>query len=282
MKVSKLAVAFSLCMMLMQGFANAHTPLHEQIDATTARIAANPDDALLYVKRGELYRAHEDWQLALDDFHRAIDLDTSLTVVEVYIARVLHENESYSKAIDILDNYLRRYPDDPEAFLLRARTAMELKKYHRAEVDYQKAIERFKIYEAVTAQMYLEHVDALLASRKGIPAALSLLDQGLTDLEGLPVLQTRAIELELERRMPEAALRRIEALPENLRNSQMWQHQRARILEESSKITEAIAAYRQLLATMEHQTVRRGPTPATLQIREECEEALARLTDSPR
>ena len=38
-----------------------HGPVHEQIVALSGEIEKNPRDAVLYLKRGELHRTHQDW-----------------------------------------------------------------------------------------------------------------------------------------------------------------------------------------------------------------------------
>src|SRR5688572_33256037 len=43
----------------------AHGDLHERIAALTKQIDDAPTNAELYLKRGELHRAHRDWKLAL-------------------------------------------------------------------------------------------------------------------------------------------------------------------------------------------------------------------------
>src|SRR5262245_7785095 len=67
----------------------AHGDLHEQIAAATSQIEKNPKNAELYLKRGELHRAHEDWDAALADYERAAILNPKLIVVDLARGKVL-------------------------------------------------------------------------------------------------------------------------------------------------------------------------------------------------
>ena len=51
----------------------------------TEQIKQNPNDASLYLKRGELHRDHRDWSAALADYDVAIKLDPER--IEVELAR---------------------------------------------------------------------------------------------------------------------------------------------------------------------------------------------------
>src|SRR6185503_1548367 len=61
----------------------AHEGLHEQIAELTKRIEADPVNAALYLKRGELYRLHEELEPAMRDYDRAAALDSRLHSVDL-------------------------------------------------------------------------------------------------------------------------------------------------------------------------------------------------------
>src|SRR3954468_20383167 len=68
--------------------AFGHGDLHERITALSEQIAAAPGKADLYLQRGEVYRNHEDWDLALADYDRADQLDPDNRVVVYARARL--------------------------------------------------------------------------------------------------------------------------------------------------------------------------------------------------
>ena len=51
-------------LVLACGVAFAHGALHEQIEALGKSIALAPRNPVLYVKRGELHRMHQEWMAA--------------------------------------------------------------------------------------------------------------------------------------------------------------------------------------------------------------------------
>ena len=57
LKLATTTVRLLATLMLLVGLAPAHDGLHEQIADVTARIKRAPQDANLYLKRGELYRS---------------------------------------------------------------------------------------------------------------------------------------------------------------------------------------------------------------------------------
>ena len=55
-----------LCLAVLP--AAAHLDLEIQIANVSEAIAREPENATLYLKRGELYRAHEEWSASESDF----------------------------------------------------------------------------------------------------------------------------------------------------------------------------------------------------------------------
>src|SRR5437899_764248 len=75
-----------LCILLLAGFplsTLAHGDLHLQIEEVTKRIMQEPRNGELYLKRGELHRAHQDWDAAQADYDQASSLNPNLTVVDL-------------------------------------------------------------------------------------------------------------------------------------------------------------------------------------------------------
>src|SRR6266550_708067 len=63
--------------------ALAHGDLHLQIEEVTKRITLEPKNAELYLKRGELHRAHQDWDAAQADYDFAFALSPKLEVIDL-------------------------------------------------------------------------------------------------------------------------------------------------------------------------------------------------------
>ena len=88
MKISRLAIAFfCLC---HGAAAHAHGDLHEQIEEVSAAIAQAPS-AALFLKRGELHRAHRDFEPALADYDDAELLEPEMEALFFARGRALFE-----------------------------------------------------------------------------------------------------------------------------------------------------------------------------------------------
>src|SRR5512145_1757642 len=77
------------CIWGMSSAAAAHGALHEQIARASRAIRVAPDDAGLYLVRGELHRAHRDTSQALDDYAEALRLEPGLDAVRLARGRLL-------------------------------------------------------------------------------------------------------------------------------------------------------------------------------------------------
>src|SRR5262245_11780016 len=100
--------------------ASAHQDLAEQIDALTVRIEREPRRADLLLKRGELHRAHRDWDLAFADYERAAALDPGLAPVDLARATMALDADMPQAALTAIDRFLARAPDHAEGRAVRA------------------------------------------------------------------------------------------------------------------------------------------------------------------
>src|SRR5262245_20147748 len=68
-----------------------HGDLQEQIAEVTIQLSKDPKNAILFHKRGELYRANGQFEEALEDYAAAEHLDTNLPVIHLSRGRTLLE-----------------------------------------------------------------------------------------------------------------------------------------------------------------------------------------------
>src|SRR5688572_7623926 len=101
--------------------ASAHDGLDERIASVSARIAARPDDAALWLERGEYHRLQRDWRAALADLRQADAIDPGLATSWLARGRLFVDAREWERALAALDEFERRAPDKAEASLLRAR-----------------------------------------------------------------------------------------------------------------------------------------------------------------
>ena len=104
-------LAAVVCCLLWDGSVLAHPGIDEQIADVTARIAEDPKDAGLYLKRGELHRIHLDWAAAEADYLRARGLDPGLDAVDLGLGTLRLDAGKPAEALEALDRFLEQRPD---------------------------------------------------------------------------------------------------------------------------------------------------------------------------
>jgi tetratricopeptide (TPR) repeat protein len=227
----------------------AHTDIHEQIVAVTERIQQDPNNAALYLKRGELHRSHQDWDAALADYERAIQIDPDLSVVDLARGNLWLEAGQPKLAKIALDRFLAKQPTHAKALATRARALAQLGQGIAAAKDFTQAIGQ-SLNPA--PEYYLERAQALASvGEEYIDQALQGLDEGITKLGPLVTLQLLAIDLELKKKRYDAALARLEEVAAQSQRKEMWLIRRGEIMEQAGRGREAYEAYAQALVAIE-------------------------------
>ena len=122
--------------------AAAHPGLHERIDAATARIAAAPGDAHLWLERAELFREHGDGDGAMADLDAARRIDPANAAIDLVLSRVLRSRGRMPDAESALDRYLSHRPSDARGFAERASIRSHRGSALAAAADWDEAIAR--------------------------------------------------------------------------------------------------------------------------------------------
>jgi tetratricopeptide (TPR) repeat protein len=261
--------------LLLPATVTAHGDLHEQIAAMTQRIEQAPSRAELYVRRGQLHRVHREWDAALADYAQAARLDPELTVVEFLRGVVLLDAGRPTAARAALDRFLARRPDHAEAHAARARAHLSLGEPLAASRDFSQAI---ALLPQPRPEYYLERAQALVSAGDAhLDDALRGLDEGLDRLGRLVTLQLYAVDLELARARPAAALARLDSMLSGPASNPAWLVRRAEILERAGRPGEARVAYASSLAALERQSPSRRASKAVDELTIRVRTALERL-----
>jgi predicted Zn-dependent protease len=260
----------------------AHPELERQIADATARIEAHPADPELRLKRGELHRLHRDWPAAEADYAAARRLDPNLAAVDLVLGTMLLEAGRAAEARVTLDRFLARVPRHATGLATRARAWVELGRPLAAAEDYTRALRSLGPDERALPDYYLERARALAAAGpRHLDQAIAGLDEGLAAL-GQPVtLQLLAIDLEVQRKRPDAALARLERVAAAASRQEAWLVRRGEILEQAGRAEEARTAYRSALEAIERLPPGRRTTRAVERLEAEARGALARLASAP-
>jgi tetratricopeptide (TPR) repeat protein len=130
------------------------------------RIDADRNDAGLYLKRGEVRFKLHDFDNAIEDFGRAIKLDSRLD--DAYFARgmALARDGRIDEGIADLDVYIQRHPESSLAYTKRGVRYIWKRDLNRAEKDLTRAI----ALDAGNAEAH-DDLGVILAQHGDYPAA---------------------------------------------------------------------------------------------------------------
>jgi tetratricopeptide (TPR) repeat protein len=227
--------------------AIAHEGLHAQIAAVTAQIRSEPGNASLYLKRGELYRLHREWNLALTDYNKAEKLNSGLAEVNFGRGRTYFEAGKPQQARVWLDRLLAVRQDHVEGLVTRARVLLRLRKYNAAATDYSNVLAQVG---KPKPEYYLERAEALVAGGRS-NEALNGVDEGIRKLGPIVTLQLFAIDLELARKNYDAALTRVEQIATQSVRKESWLARRGEILLQAGRTDEAREAFKSAIVAIE-------------------------------
>src|SRR5437867_10053401 len=134
-------VCVVLLLMAVAPAARAHGDLHLQIEEVSKRIALEPRNAELYLKRGELHRAHQDWDAAQADYDQAFSLNRNLGVIDLARGKMFLDANWPLSALVSLDRFLAAHSNHVDGLVTRARTLVKLERRLQAVQDYNQAID---------------------------------------------------------------------------------------------------------------------------------------------
>ncbi len=245
--------------------SRAHGITTQQLKQLTAQIQRAPNNADLYLRRGEVHRQLGNAKAALEDFDTVQKLAPERLEVDLYRARLYLDANVPARAQLVLNRYLKLRPNHTEAVLLRAQTNAQLGERALAIRDYTTALTRLT---QPKPELFLARAQLQIETHQ-LDAAINGLDEGVAKLGSLVTLQLLAIEVEGKRKRWDAALTRLDGLAAQSPRKETWLVQRAEILLLAGRTNEAqqnlTAALQALAALPDH--LRRAPAMQTLEAR---------------
>ncbi len=256
----------------------AHEDTLAQIARLDKRIAEERTGAELLLRRADLYRHHGDWDLALEDYRKALQFEPHLVAARLGSAECGLGQGDAEMGLREVGEILKATPDESRALLVRARLKILQGRFQEAAADYRRAVANLPEASAGFA-LYFEWASQMRkGGRQWYPVALEALDAGTRTLGDNIVLRELAITIECESGNLEGALTRIEALPPDiLRDSPRWLLRRADVLGQLGKSGEARAAYAEVLERVRALPSRRRNAAAHREIEKIALEGLERM-----
>lgn len=240
----RLFMALLVLLFVPSGPLIAHEGLHSQIGEMTKRIRADPANAVLRLKRGELYRLHEQFALAARDYDRAAALDPQLHAVDLGRGLLWTASGRTSDAIRALQRYVAADPDHPAGHIALARALVSAGRASEGAVEYTAALRGVP-----DPDIGIERAQALLAAGRA-DEALRGIDEILALHGPVVTLQLTAIDIEVHRGDMDGAFRRLDAAMATAPRNEGWLELRGDILMCAGRAAEARQAYQAALEAM--------------------------------
>ncbi len=229
----------------LSGDARAHLDslaalghLHEQIES-------EPDNAELFLRRGNLNVEARRWDEALSDYERAGRLDeTGREVLDLNRGHVFLSAGWPLTATFYLRRFVEQHGPSAQAYLDLARAARL-----RGRVD-----ESVEFFEKLISLTPTPHPDRFIewarvyAEAGRTAQAIAVLDRGVDTIGPASGLHLAALDLEIESGLDDDALERLDRLSRDSYRPELWSIRRADLLIEKSRYAEA---QQQLEATLQ-------------------------------
>lgn len=221
---------------------HAHPEIEDALNRLNAQIASSPNDADLYVQRGELYAKHEEWIMAEANYLRAAELAPQHPRLSYVLGALELATARPAEARVHLDAALQREPANPEALVLRARAKVALADRTAALADFNAALTHIA---SPPPELYLERAKLLSPA-----AAVQSLDEGVARLGPVVTLHLAAIALEEQMGRIDEAVSRLNRLAADSERKDPWLKRRGDLLLRSGRNAEARASYVSALAAI--------------------------------
>ncbi len=263
-------LAIVICL-LMQGSLLAHGDLHNQITQLTKQLEAEPKNAVLYHKRGELHRAHGEYLEALADYTAAEKLDPKLDVVLLSRGRVLSESGKFASALKALDEFVSRHPDHIEARWLRGRVLARLNRRDEAEKEFVGVI---AATEEPSPEQIIERAQNLEQAGR-VEYALSSVNAAMKRVGSLATLEMEALNLELQLKRYDDVLMRLNRLIAGAQRKETYLARKADVLRQAGKSEMAQRCYAEALQAIVALPENQRHVKSTIKLEEEVRRQLA-------
>lgn len=250
----------------------AHGELNIRIAALTRELATNAS-AKLYLARGELFRADQNWEGAVADYERAAALGYPAEQVDFCRAQLLEDRGELEPCLALLDNLISRNPCKGGPLLARARLKVRMGQSRLALPDFEQA---FGLLQEPEPEWFLEWARTL-ASEGRTPEALRVLDRGMIAAGPATSLQAYAVELELTRKDTDQALARLETIIRAETRKERWLIERGDIQTLAGRLTDARKSYEAALAAIRLLPVHLQKYPPTQKLISRINNALTEL-----
>lgn len=214
-------------LLLLPGWpvADAHPDLLLQIEALTAQLERQPDNIDLLLKRGDLQRRHQSWDLAHADFKQVREIQPDNKIIDWLEGRLDIESGRPDEGVQYLDRFLHTNPHHALALQNRAQGYLLLKQPLLAAQDFEAVIQA-----SDRPAPSLLSANALAFAKAGVDhfaTAMFVVQAGLMQFPAEVRLTGIGVDLSLARSDTDTASKLIGQLPAPVLDLPQWQTRQA-------------------------------------------------------
>lgn len=266
--IATAALATVVC--LRPPTALAHMGLDELEHEVGKEIARRPADPEAHLAAARVHEEKQNWDAALAELGVAADRGADPEVIGALRGRIFLAAGWPRMAKREFDRVLARRPEAYGVLFERGRAWAKLGTLDRAAGDMGRAIAGLT---RPTPEQVIEHRDVLLAAGRRADAVRAL-DDGMVRVGRVASLQLAAVDLEVELRRFDDALRRLGELGSRSPHNPSWIARRGEILEKAGRASEARAEYAKALAVIDGRPAAARRTGALADLRRRLEATL--------
>lgn len=204
----------------LAGPAWCHSDLLAQIEALDLKIQQQDANVELLIKRGDLYRRHQDYPAAARDFEAAGEVDPDYVILDFYQGRLLLESGQAAGAHEYLSRYVKSQPEHAKAWILLGEASIILNRPVKAAEYFSTAIQASK---SPSPDMYRQLILSHIAiGPSNWPAALEAVNAGLQQFGSEVTLLGLGVDISLASNLITQADHYLNKLPEPLFRLPQW------------------------------------------------------------
>lgn len=208
-------------MVFLTPLAYSHTDIQLQIETLTRQLEGQPDKVEWLLKRGDLQRRHQNWDLARADFNRVREIQPDNATVDWFEGRLEVESGQPESGVRLLDRFLKTNPAHVIALQNRAQAHLLLGQPLLAAQDFGTVI---RVADRPSPTLYNSHALALvLAGADHITDAMNVVQAGLDKFPADVTLAGIGTDISLALADTEMAARLIQGVSDPVLKLQQWQ-----------------------------------------------------------
>lgn len=212
---------FMLLLILLCPTTFAHPDLQLQIDELSGQLEHEPGNVELLLRRGDLQRRHENWDLAREDFERIRKIQPDNKTVDWFEGRLDVQSGRPLEGVRLLERFLLSNPGQVIALQNRAQGYLLLNQPLLAAQDFQAVI---RASGKPAPSLYSACALAFVAAGTNyFSTAMDVVQKGLLLFPGEITLSGLAMDLSLARADTDAASGLAEQLPASIQKLPQWQ-----------------------------------------------------------